>query len=371
MREKMTRKLASIRAITDLRPIANADNIIIAMIDGWQMITQKSNNFQVGDLVCFFEIDSFLPVRPEFEFLRKACFKSTQHLGDGFRLRSIKLRGELSQGLILPLPEVMKGVGAEYFKGILPPNTWVIDGVGSAPHENGTDLTEFLGVKLYEKPLSPQLAGKAKGSLPHFIRKTDQERVQNLIGKIPHDKHFEMTMKLDGSSMTVFRHEDRFGVCSRNLELTETEDNTFWKVARKLRLEEALQDLHEHGVSDIALQGELMGPGIQGNPEKLLDHEFFLFDIFDIKTQSYRPSPCRLFILNHLQKQGFSIRHVPIIYSDVILGDTPTLLTDILTMAEGKSLNGETEREGIVLKSLDGQFSFKAISNKYLLKEKD
>src|SRR5438309_10635527 len=96
------RKLATIRRISKIEPIEGADRIVKATIDGWELVTQK-DNYRVGDLCVYFEIDSFLPVRPEFEFLRKGCFKSTKNLGDGFRIKTIKLRGQVSQGLSLPL----------------------------------------------------------------------------------------------------------------------------------------------------------------------------------------------------------------------------------------------------------------------------
>ena len=227
--------------------------------------------------------------------------------------------------------------------------------------KEGHDLTEELGVQKWEVPLSPQLAGVAKGNFPSFIRKTDQERIQNCYKEMQRDhadKLFEGSIKLDGSSMTVYLKDDVFGVCSRNLDLQETEDNTFWKVARKNKFEEMLRTYGKN----VAIQGELMGPGIQGNIYNLTSPEFHVFDIYDIRKGEYLSPRLRRDVVAMLQ-----LNHVPVIMSDVMLPSGN--VQDILAMAEGKSvLNHKQEREGIVFKSVIGGITFKAISNSYLLK---
>lgn len=359
------RKLASIRRISDIRPIEGADKIVCAVVDGWQLVTQKSNNFQPNDLVIFFEIDSFLPVEPRYEFLRASSFKSTRHLGDGFRIKTIKLKGQVSQGLILPLPEFGLEEGDDVFFGENQEGRFIV--------EEGSDLTEYLGVKKWEKPLDPRLAGVARGNFPSFIRKTDQERVQNLFGELKNPEKYdqrdrwEATLKLDGSSMTVYlagmdtEEGARFGVCSRNLDLKETEDNTFWQVARKLKLEEKLMNCGRN----IALQGELMGPGVQGNREKLEKHDFYLFDIWDIDAQRYLTPAERLIICAEFFND---LSHTPMVGS-VSLADFNSV-DDFLKYAERKSIVHDVA-EGVVFKSWDGVHSFKVINNKFLLSEKD
>lgn len=339
------RKLASIRRIVEIKPIEGADAIEAVRVDGWWCVSKK-NQFKVNDMCVYFEVDSFLPVRPEFEFLRKACFKSTRHLGDGFRLKTIRLKGQISQGLVLPLKDFLSLEGCE------------------EPYV-GYDMSDALGVKKWEVPLSPQLAGVAKGNFPSFIRKTDQERIQNCYSDLVEthkDAMFEATLKLDGSSMTVYFNDGQFGVCSRNLELKETEDNTFWKVARKLNLEAAMRSYGKN----IALQGELMGPGIQGNREGLPDHDFYLFDVWNIDQMQYMSPMETDDVCSDLEDLGAKMSKVPFLGVDVPLSLS---LEQLIAASEIKSLNHDVA-EGIVYRSMDGTVSFKVINNKFLLQEK-
>lgn len=350
------RKLASIKTITNIKPIEGADRIIVADLGGWQCVTQKDNNFKIGDLVCYFEIDSFLPVNPLFEFLRKSCYKNTTNLGEGFRIKTIKLKGQLSQGLILPISEITKHFNLT--------NNFKI----------GDDLTNLLNIKKYEKPIPAKLAGKIKGNFPSFLRKTDQERVQNLSNELNEhlDGEFEITIKLEGSSMTAYYKNATFGVCSRNLDLLEDPNNTFWNVARKLQLAEMLEQYHSKYGIEIAIQGELMGPGVQDNYDKLPDHQFYLFDIWNISAQEYFRPIERNRIVQELREFCPNLLTVPFIenkkLSDFI--GSESLIQSILKYAEGPSLNTTKTREGIVFKHLAKPFSFKAISNLYLIGEK-
>lgn len=364
----MNRKLATIRKIDDIMEIHGSDFLVCAVVDGWSLVTQKANHFKAGDLVVYFEIDSVLPEREEFEFLRDRCYVSAQNSvnGAGFRLKTIRLRGVYSQGLILPINSIFSEV---YDPNTLQPNL-MLDGVRVGDTTEicieGYDLTDVLGVVKYEKPLPANLGGVAKGNFPTFIPKTDQERIQNCF-KYLHRKwvgnDWEVTMKLDGSSMTVYHrtHEEveghSFGVCSRNLDLVESEGNAFWQVARKLDIEQKLADL---GLN-IAIQGELMGPGVQGNKEGLSELDLYVFDIWDIDNQRYLIAEDRYRVCETL-----GIQHAPIVNPRMNLDDWS--LADILEMADGPSIKAKL-REGLVFKSLnDPSISFKAISNKWLLK---
>jgi RNA ligase (TIGR02306 family) len=359
----MERKLASIRQVSEIKPIEGADAIELAIVDGWQVVVAKNVNHKVGNYVVYCEIDSFLPIKPEFEFLRKSSYKK---MGDqeGFRLKTIKLRGQISQGLILPLDEVIP----------FPNNLDYM--------EVGKDVTELFGIVKYEPPIPAELAGKVKGLFPSFIRKTDEERVQNLVSeyenwKVQSQHQFYVTEKLDGSSATFYYKDGVFGVCSRNLELSDPgefvpgtimcedgierpkKENTFWKVARELNLKEKL----EANGKNISLQGELIGEGIQGNPYKIKGQTVKFFTGYDIDNQK-RINFVNLVVL--LQSMG--LEYVPVLnqeYGFVL----PETVEDMLKYAEGKSvLNPNTEREGVVVRSMDGTISFKAISNKFLLK---
>jgi RNA ligase (TIGR02306 family) len=338
----MERKLSSIRRISDIQPIDGADMIELAIVDGWKVVVAKNVGHKINDLVVYCEIDSFLPIREEFEFLRKSSFKK---MGDeeGFRLKTIKLRGQVSQGLILPLDVLLS------------------TGVSSDDVYEGLDVTGMLNIVKYEPPIPAELAGKVKGLFPSFIRKTDEERIQNLAGEYEEmKKHtYYVTEKLDGSSATFYYNNGVFGVCSRNLELIETEGNTFWKVARELDLENKLQKLN----SNICLQGELIGEGIQGNPYKIKGQTVRFFNIFDIDNQEYYGLPNFLITLDVLQLES-----VPVLDRNFQL---PNSVDELLNYSDKKSkLNPNFDREGIVIRSLDRKISFKVISNKFLLNEK-
>lgn len=338
------RRLATIRRVAELHPIEGADRIEIAVVDGWQVIAKKGE-FQVGDLAIYFEIDSWVPnaVAP---FLTRSGHTPKEYKGvEGERLRSMKMRGVLSQGLLLPL------------------SVLVNDFPGLVEFEEDLDVTLRLGILKWEREIPANLQGRVKGNFPGELRKTDQERVQNakrLLASDPDDT-WEITIKLDGSSMTCFIDvDDQFSVCSRNLQLIETEENTFWATARKQGLEAKLREMiGEHG-GRLALQGELIGPGVQGNQESLEEHEFRLFDIFDIQKGHYL-LPLERYRLVFECMMG---EHTPVLAVDA---PTPTI-EEALALAEGSSLNASVAREGVVFKSMTRRnTSFKAVSNTWLL----
>jgi len=326
------RKLASIRKISAIKPIQDAEFIELAMVDGWQLVIKKGE-FKVGELCIYCEIDSFLPIDEKYEFLRKSSYKKMGDL-EGFRLKTIKLRGEISQGLLLPLSLLAQD----------------IDFV------EGQDVSEFLGIIKYEPPIPASLAGIAKGIFPGFIPKTDEERIQNLTNLYEeYKKHtFYVTEKLDGSSTTFYWNDGEFGVCSRNLELLETEDNTFWKVANELKLKEKLKNLQKN----LALQAELIGEGIQGNPYRIKGQTVKFFNIYQISEKRY---------LNIEEFQHYlqllDLESVPILDVEFKL---PEHIEDLLNFADGFSSLYQVHREGLVIRSLDRKISFKVISNQFL-----
>ena len=361
------RKLASIRKVSSIQPIEGADAIEIAVVDGWKVVTKKGE-YVPGSLCIYCEIDSFLPIKEEFEFLRKSSYKK---MGDqeGFRLRTIKLRGQVSQGLLLPLT-TFQSFGYRLSPNLLnenyaiEPDRVVISPSDMIELSEGSDVTEVLGIVKYEPPIPAELSGKVKGNFPSFLRKTDEERVQNITKEYGEycyqSKHqFYVTEKLDGSSSTFYFNNGEFGVCSRNLELLETEGNTFWKVARELDLENKLRN---YGIN-VSLQGELIGEGVQGNPYKLKGQTVKFFNAFDIDKQERMSLGGFLKIMDDLD-----LDFVPFLDMNFLL---PRSIDGMLEYAEGKSkLNYETEREGVVVRSMDSKISFKAISNKFLLDEK-
>lgn len=345
------RAMATVRQIGNVRPIPDADAIEVADVDGWQVVIKKGE-FHPGDSVVYCEIDSWIPTSLA-PFLSKEKDPREYNGVKGERLRTVRLRKQLSQGLVLPF-EVLALKCAQ-----------AVD----AAHKFalGEDVSEILGIQKWEPPVdvAPQLAGDQKGSFPSCIPKTDQERVQNIVNLLRfyqvNQIAFEVTEKLEGSSMTVYRLGGEFGVCSRNVDLKETEGNTFWDTARKLNIEDCL---HRAGWDNIALQGELIGPGIQGNIYNLSKHEFRVFDIYDVAAGEYLPPYVRQCVVGSL-----SLPHVPIISSSFSMKHS---LEELLEMANGYSdLNPKTLREGLVFKGVHSPNSFKVISNNYLLKKKD
>ena len=338
----MERKLASIQEVAEINDIPGADNIQVATVRGWKLVV-KRDEFKVGDKAVYCEIDSMLPIREEFEFLRKSSFK---RMGDqeGFKLKTIKLRGQVSQGLLLPITILKDRIYADQYKSL----------------NIGDDVSEALGIWKYEPPIPAELSGVMKGGFPNFIPKTDEERIQNLTEVYANFKksNFYVTEKLDGSSATYYLNNGVFGVCSRNIDLLESEGNSFWKVARHLKLEEKMKESEKN----ICLQGELIGEGIQGNPYKLKGQHVYFFNGFDIDEQRY-------LTLNEFAEviELFELETVPFVLNDYSL---PEAIDELLSFAEGKSLlNPNTDREGLVIRNHSRTISFKVISNKFLLKQ--
>lgn len=341
------RKLATIRKIDDIKPIEGADAIEVATIGGWKVVVKK-NEFKVDDLAVYFEIDSWIP-HELAPFLSKGKEPREFEGVKGERLRTIKLRGQLSQGLLLPYGTVMSNYDGE---------------ANSTDWNEGDDVTELLGIKKWEKPIPAQLAGQVRGNFPSQIPKTDQERVQNLKKEIDicikDNVSFEVTEKLEGSSMTCYLINGEFGVCSRNLDLKRDENNSFWKVAIEQDIEGKMRDMDMS--TDFAIQGELIGPGVQGNIYNLNKLDFYVFDVYDIQTGEYLTPDVRQAFVREM-----GLNHVPVLGNNVVL---PENMEELIDSAECKSVLANVEREGIVFKERFGQFSFKVISNKYLMSEK-
>jgi len=339
----MTRKMATIRKIEEVKAIPNADKIVAYRVGGW-WIVDSLDKYVVGDLVVYAEPDSFIPSTIAPFLTKPGHYAKTFEGVEGERLRTMKLRGQLSQGLLLS-PESVK----------LFPNDMAI----------GDDVSEFLGITKYEAPIPAAMAGEIKGMFPSVIPKTDQERIQNLSVELEEWRAegltWEVTEKLEGSSMTVYIIDGEVGVCSRNLDLKPNEDNSLWATAYKNEIDVKLIQ----SLANLAIQGELIGNGIQGNIYKMRGQEFYVYDIYDIDAGRYftpteRQAYCK----------AWDIKHVPVLHRNTELIDS---VESLLKVAEGKSVMGDIngpEREGLVFKCNEKQVSFKAISNRYLLGEK-
>jgi hypothetical protein len=351
-------KLASAERIVAISPIEGADVIEKATVLGWDVVVKKGE-FKVGDLVAYIQIDTIVPEKPEFEFLRQR----------DFRVRTIKLRKQISQGLIIPL------------------ESFAVE---------GEDLTEALGIKKYSKPEAPIVERKMstpktlRGRLwqrfqftvlfklfpslqdrfyprlradfpSHLVSKTDEERIQNMkrVLETHKGKLFHITEKLDGSSITIINDKKGLRVCSRNNEIL-TKDNEWWKVVEDTGFAQHIIDLaHEFNTPNVIVQGEYIGKP-QSNKYKV-DNQIRLFNIF-IDGNKLAPDTfqnvCR----------RYKIPTCPFL-GEVTLDTT---LEEIIKLAEGKSqLNKDVEREGLVFRCIEDNASFKVISNKFLLKNNE
>ncbi len=317
------RKLASIQKIRALEPIKDADAIEKATVLGWQLVVKK-NEFKVGDLCVYCEIDSLFPDKPEFEFLKPR----------GMRIRTIRLRGQISQGICFPL-------------SILSSEFEI---------EENIDCTDVLEITKYEPPIPACLNGKVKGAFPSFIPKTDETRVQVLQGLLDVCKNEKcvVTEKLDGSSVTYFINNNEFGVCSRNLELLEDTENSLWKVARAFDIENKLKSLN----GNFALQGELIGEGIQSNKYKLKGQTVYFFNLFNIDTYEYKTN-------DELEQTllRLNLNMVPVLFNDYELNNDIETLVDFSKIKS--TLNKDVWAEGIVIRP-NNCSNYKDISNNLL-----
>lgn len=372
-----TRQLAKLVIVDDVVEHSNADALELVIIGGWQCCVKKGE-FKKGDMGVYFEIDSMLPLDiPAFEFLQgrnEREFEGKRYS----RIKTIKLRKELSQGLLLPIESInWKELPSSQGHCLVSFRDSEIGSGLTSPEEFCTlvtQLTQILGVVKYEPALPACLSGNAKGLFPSFLRKSDQERIQNL--KREHEKsigeEFEVTFKLDGSSFTAFVFRDGgeeqniyTGLCSRNLELKVDEsnaENTFVQTFNNYDLDSRLREYYNETGNFIAIQGEMVGPGIQNNFEGLQEVQLFVYNVFDIREQKYLlPDDARKVV------EELGLNYVPVFKAVHQLTES---IPQLLEMAEGPSgLNGKY-REGLVFKSLTRNFSFKVISSTYCLAER-
>lgn len=340
------RKLATIEKIESLTPIEGADKIELAKVRGWNVVVQKGL-YKEGDQAIYFEIDTMLPENDE----RYASFMErgvrTDSAGrTGHVVKTIRLKGQYSQGLVMPIQEFSSEL-----------STTLI----------GQDVTNDVGVWKWEPPIPANLSGKVRGGLPGWVRKTDAERIQNFEDFLPlNPDEFYCTEKLDGSSVTFTLNGDDFHVCSRNLDLEETQGNTFWEIANRYDIKDILtrwlEDINTlEACETVTIQGEILGEGVNGNRLGLKGHHFSAFN-FEVNGT---PLPLEL-----IEEQ------LPIVpWVDI---PAPQSVSEALEAVDGmKSLLAKDRlAEGVVWRRKDGENitpgvrALKAISNKYLLKEK-
>ena len=364
------RRLATIQQVESLEPIPARDRIVLAKLKnlGWQVIVKKGE-FYPGAMCIFVEPDALMPEKPEFEFLRQKKF----------RIKTMKMAGVLSQGICFTLD-------------ILP---------GNKTYNVGDDVTDILGIvkydeyaesepkeernpqrkypaflmrwKWFRKLVLPNSKRKQRG-FPSFLKKTDEERVQNIPDILKDKRPFAVTEKLDGCSLTaaLVKTKTWYGkktfeyiLCSRTLRLWHDDGNHYWQASKRYNLPGMLnrmlwtyESVNEKEIPWIAIQGECVGPKVQGNPYKLSEIDLYVFNVI---TPEGRMNP---FETQNICKL-VGLQPVPLLNDKYILPDT---VNEMLDEATGKSVvNPDVMREGLVLRSLDGNISFKAVSPDYLI----
>ena len=343
------RKLASIQRIWDIIPIEGADKIELAKVLGWQCVVNKGQ-FEKGDPAVYFEIDSFLPIRPEFEFMRSSSYKKTDIMGEGFKIRTMKFRGQISQGLVLPIstfPEIPADV------------------------ELNTDVSDLLGVKKWEIEEVATTGGTVIGTLPMDVPHTDETRCQaepKLIQDFSGLEYY-ITTKMDGSSHSVSIDEDGFHVTGHNYEYKDDGTSSFYELVKRDNIEEKMNKYYsENGLHLLTIQGELCAPGIQRNRLKLTRPEWY---VFTVRINGKRVG------LKKMQEvcRDLGLQMVPLEEVGIDLPSKYPTVESLLERADGEYPNGG-KKEGIVIRPtepvyserISAALSMKVVSNKYLLK---
>ena len=354
------RKLASIQRVWDILPIEGADRIELAKVLGWQCVVNKGE-FQKGDLGVYFEIDSFLPIRPEFEFLRSSSYKKTDIMGEGFLLRTKKFKGQISQGLLLPVSNFLELADGEW--------------------NPGDDVTDYLGVRKYEIEERATTGGNVLGILPYDVPHTDETRVQAEPGLIQEfaGLMYYISTKMDGSSHSVSLDENGFHVCGHNYEYKDDDSCAFYRLVNQMDLRRKMEEFvlrsaeadGSGGISVLTLQGEFCAPGIQQNRLRLKKPAWY---VFTVRINGKRTD---LYTMQRVCEE-LGVDTVPIEETGEDLPSKYPTVEALLARADGEYPNGG-KKEGIVIRPVEpvysptvcGYLSAKVVNNSYLLKNKD
>lgn len=345
------RKLASIQRIWNIEPIEGADKIELASVLGWRCVVNKGQ-FNKMDLAVYFEVDSFLPIREEFEFLRNSSYRNSQILGEGFKLRTMKFKGQVSQGLLLPIAAFR-----ELDKKV----------------ELGEDVSELLKIRKWEVEERVTTGGTIKGNLPPDIPHTDETRIQTEPRLIEEFKGIEyyISSKMDGSSHSIGIDNEGVHVTGHNYEYKDDDSCDFYIYLKKNDYINKIQEFYsKNRMVLLTIQGEFCGPGIQSNPIKLIKPEWY---VFTIRENGERVG------LNRMREicQELNLKTVPIEEIDYDLPNKYPSVESLLKRAEGFYETG-SPKEGIVIRPtkpiysnmISTSLSMKVVSNSYLLRKK-
>ena len=365
----MSRKLASVQKVKAIRPIEGADRIEVVQVLNWDCVASKGQ-YHVGDLVIYFEIDSLLPDIPAFEFLKKSAW--SQKLNK-YKISTHKFRNQISQGLVMPITQLREIYNA-------------INGtsISSIDYDEGDDLTALLKIEKYEPPVSNGPLGEI---INHewYVPKTDEERIQvcaeNVLPEYIKCEQNEWyaSIKLDGTSCTAGLFDDAFLIGGRTQWYKD--ENMYTTTVKKYGDIEAKarEYLDATGVY-VVFQGELCGPGIQGNKLGLKEKEWFIFNVFVSTTGKY-DSYEKLDLIGMLAMcERFGLKHVPIINDEYKFSfdgysNTDEIVNGLLSYVDNfkyrtyfEDASPNQVAEGLVFRLNDMTNSFKVVSNKFLLK---
>ena len=331
------RSLVTIQKVKNTSVIPDSDFLELAHIMGWQCVVKKGE-FKEGDFGVYFEVDSFLPIDARYEFLRGSSYRDNVDNGEGFRIRTMKMRGQLSQGLLLPLEKFPE-----------------LQGLGE-----GADVTEQLNVKKWYIPETANAGGTIIGERPQGIPASDEIRIQSALELIEqlNGKPYYITTKMDGTSGIVYFIDGKIGCCSRNKEIKDEEDALYWLPVYKYGLKEKLAKRGQN----LVLTGEIIGPGIQKNKLRLAEIEWNVFDVKDWDANKYLPYDEAVALCAEL-----GLKNVPLEERGEAFNYS---LETLLEKAQGKYPSG-LDKEGIVVRDSNRPkvISFKVLNNDALLKE--
>ena len=329
-------KLVTFEHIAELLPIEGADKIELARIQGWQSVVKKGE-YKIGDKVVFVPIDTVVTPADWNQFLwdKKDPTKP-------IRIKTAKLRGAISQGVIFPLTII-------------------------TPEMNVDELAQELGITKYEKPIPAHLAGQVRGDFPtHLVSKTDEDNLKSnieVLDELKEADFVETTIKMDGTSATYIKELDfSFSVCSRNLELKDTESNVHWQMARKY-------DIINNLNPGYAIQGEIAGPGIQGNPAKLSEVTLFIFNVINLYFRkplardswdlAFKDIP-KIHLYRTWTKEEFSVMDI-----DTLQNHVNGITYNCVDPAEGLVFRGIKEGKIMYSQKLQKMLSVKIINQNF------
>jgi len=318
-------ELATIQKILSLKEHTNADSLELVEVLGYQVVVRKGE-FKTGDFCVYVSLDSILPSdNPEFSFMAKT----------NFRVKTIRLRGEVSQGLCFPM-SILEG--KKYSTDTRENPDYIF--------EEGQGVTSMLGILKYEKSIEGHLGGNVRGNFPtYLVPKTDEQNLQSMPKILDELRGLTcyLSLKVDGTSASFIHNDGEIYVCSRNLMKYDAEEDIYWQIEKQYNI---LSKLKTKG--NFAIQGEIVGLGIQKNPMKLSKRELRVFNVYDINNRKYLDYKKFIQFCKEIE-----IPTVEILQDNFVFNHS---LSELIELAKGEYVKGSF-REGIVIRPIAEAYS--------------